>query len=86
MFTRPQLLKLREKLVASPAFGERMRRRAAENKEAEVDLPSVSRSQTQAKSDQKKKQRDARLANSRARTFTAADLANKSAESTPQVT
>ena len=72
--------------MASPAFGERMRRRAAENKEAEVDLPSVSRSQTQAKSDQKNKQCDARLANSRARAFTAADLANKSAESTPQIT
>ena len=81
-----QLLKQRAKLVASPDFRERMRRRAAENKEAEVNLLSVSRSQTQARSDQRKKQRDARLANSRARTFTAADLANKSAESTPQVT
>jgi hypothetical protein len=62
-----------------------MRRRAAENKIAEVDLPSVSRSQTQAKGEQKKKQHDARLANPRVRTFTDADRANKSAESTPQV-
>eukprot|EP00614_Pseudopedinella_elastica_P028598 CAMPEP_0172612640 /NCGR_PEP_ID=MMETSP1068-20121228/35163_1 /TAXON_ID=35684 /ORGANISM="Pseudopedinella elastica, Strain CCMP716" /LENGTH=85 /DNA_ID=CAMNT_0013416847 /DNA_START=1 /DNA_END=255 /DNA_ORIENTATION=+ len=62
-----------------------MRRRAAENKEAKVDLSSVSRTRTQAKGEHKKKQHDARLANPHLRTFTAADRANKSAESTPQV-
>ena len=85
MFTRLLLLKLRAKLVASPDFRERMRRRAAENKQAKVYLPSVSISQRQAKIEVKKKQHDASLENSRPRTFTAADLANKSAESTPQV-
>ena len=86
MFTRLQLLKQRAKLVASPDFGERMRRREVENKEVKVDLPSVSRSQPKAKGEHKKKQHDARLEIPRARSFTASGRANKSAESTPQVT